>query len=62
MCGSLDSSLGIKTPLVIDRWKNQKIVKNELEEKGRMQINAVLININDKTKLSDGIKQIIRIY
>ena len=59
MCGSLDSSLGIKTSLVIDRWRDQKIVKNEIEEEGRLQLNSLVIDVDTKTGLSLGVKQII---
>ena len=45
MCGSLHSSLGIKTDLIISRWKDGKVNKNELETEGPMQFNAVLIKI-----------------
>jgi metallophosphoesterase (TIGR00282 family) len=59
MCGSLDSSLGIKTSIAVDRWRDRKIVKNELEMAGRLQLNAVLIEIDPKTGLSSSIQQII---
>ena len=59
MCGSLDSSLGIKTSLVIDRWRDHKIVKNEIEEVGRLQLNSLIIEVDTKTGLSLGVKQLI---
>ena len=62
MCGSLDSSLGITTSLVIDRWRDNKASKNEIETKGRLQLNSLLIDVDTKTGLSTGVKQIIEIY
>jgi metallophosphoesterase (TIGR00282 family) len=43
MCGSLHSSLGVKSEVIINRWKNGRVSKNELETSGPMQFNAVLI-------------------
>lgn len=60
MCGSLDSSLGIKTPIVIERWRNHKIVKNEIEDEGRLQLNSLIIEVDTKTGLSLGVKQLIK--
>ncbi|HUY53025.1 MAG TPA: TIGR00282 family metallophosphoesterase [Candidatus Dormibacteraeota bacterium] len=60
MCGSLDSSLGIKTSIAIDRWRDNKIVKNELETDGRLQLNGLLIEVDTKTGLSKTVKQLIK--
>jgi metallophosphoesterase (TIGR00282 family) len=62
MCGSLDSSLGIKTSIVIDRWRDQKIVKNEIEYEGRLQINGLIIDVDLRTGLSKDVQQLIEIY
>lgn len=62
MCGSLDSSLGIKTSVVIDRWRDQKIVKNEIENNGRLQINGLIISVDSKTGLCRDVMQLIEIY
>ena len=62
MCGSLDSSLGIKTSVVIDRWRDQKIVKNQIETEGRLQLNGLIIELDTKTGLSRSVKQLIEIY
>jgi metallophosphoesterase (TIGR00282 family) len=43
MCGSLHSSLGVKSEVIINRWKHGRVSKNELETSGPMQFNAVLI-------------------
>lgn len=43
MCGSLHSSLGVKTEIIVDRWLHGKINKNQLETTGPFQFNAALI-------------------
>jgi len=58
MCGSLDSSLGVELNVVIGRWRDGKPGRNILETKGRLQFNAVLIDIDEQTGLSKTIKQI----
>jgi len=60
MCGSLDSSLGIKTSIVINRWRDKKIVKNEIEDSGRMQLNGLIIEVDTKTGLSTNVQQLIQ--
>src|SRR6202012_2724854 len=47
MCGSLDSSLGIKLDAVIARWRDGLRTPNILETSGRMQFNAVLVESNE---------------
>ncbi len=61
MCGSLDSSLGVKLNTVIERWRNGRINRNELEKAGPLQFNAVLINTDSSTVLAQKIKQIRQI-
>ena len=61
MCGSLDSSLGVKLDVIINRWKNNVPSMNMLEDEGRLQFNAVLADIDDKTFLANDIKQIQKI-
>lgn len=58
MVGSLDSSLGVPSEIIIDRWKTGVARRNEMEENGRRQFNAVIINIDNKTGLAKSIKQI----
>lgn len=60
MCGSLHSSLGVKTDIIVDRWKSGKVSKNELETEGAMQFNAVLVTTN-QDGLADSIEQIQKI-
>lgn len=58
MCGSLDSSLGVKLETIIGRWKSGTPSRNELETEGRMQFNAVLVTVNETTGLAESIEQI----
>lgn len=53
MCGSLDSSLGVKFDTLIPRWRDGRITRNVLETDGRMQCNALLITSNDQTGLAE---------
>jgi metallophosphoesterase (TIGR00282 family) len=62
MCGTLDSCLGVKTSVIVERWKNSHPSRNELETEGRLQLNAVLINVDENTGLAKSIQQIRKIY
>lgn len=62
MCGSLDSSLGVKFETLIPRWRDGKVTRNELETRGRMQFNGLLITCNPKTGLTasaEAIQQVL---
>jgi metallophosphoesterase (TIGR00282 family) len=58
MCGSLDSSLGVKLESIYTRWRNSVQTRNDLVEDGPTQFNAVLIDFDEKTNLAIKIKQI----
>lgn len=58
MCGSLDSSLGIKFDSVIPRWHDDKQTRNEIETAGRLQFNALLVEADPKTGLAKSVKHI----
>lgn len=58
MCGSLHSSLGVKTSVIVDRWKSGKASRNVLDTNRPLQFNAVLIDVDNKTGLAKSIKQI----
>lgn len=58
MCGALHSSLGVKTDIIVNRWRDGRVSRNELETVGPMQFNAVLITIDPITKLASAIEQI----
>lgn len=47
MCGSLHSSLGVRTDIIISRWRDGKVHRNELETAGPMQFNAVLVEVSE---------------
>jgi calcineurin-like phosphoesterase len=59
MTGALDSCLGVKTDLIIARWRDGVRNRNELEENRPWQLNAVLIESDDKSGLA---KNIIHIH
>lgn len=58
MCGILHSSLGVKTEVIIARWRDGKVRRNELESTGALQFNAALIKVNPNTELAQHIEHI----
>jgi 2',3'-cyclic-nucleotide 2'-phosphodiesterase len=52
MCGSLDSSLGVRYDIIIKRWLSGQPSRNELELNGRMQFNALLVDVEEHSGLS----------
>ena len=62
MCGSLDSSLGVAFASLLPRWRDGHQTRNVLETDGRMQFNALLIDIDDQTGLSTGTTQIRTVF
>lgn len=61
MCGSLHSSLGVKTDIIVDRWKTGQQSKNEMEENGPLQFNSVIVDIDESTGLARSIEHIQKI-
>ena len=61
MCGSLDSCLGIKTSIIMDRWQTGRASRNELETAGRLQFNAVLADIDTNTGSAVDVQHIRRV-
>lgn len=61
MCGSLDSSLGVTLGTIIERWRDGRQNRNQLETAGRRQFCAVYITSDDATSLATGIEQIRRV-
>jgi len=53
MCGTVNSSLGVKTDTIIQRWRDNEVVKNDIEMDGPLQFNALLIEVNTKTGLAN---------
>jgi len=62
MCGSLDSSLGVKFDTLIPRWRDGKVTRNELETDGRMQFNALLINADSQKGLARSAQTIQKVF
>lgn len=58
MCGSLHSSLGVSLGVVIPRWRDGKITKNELSTARPWQFNAVVVDIDIHTGLATSIERI----
>lgn len=52
MCGSLDSSLGVRYESLIPRWRDGVQTRNIMETGGRMQFNALLIETDESTGLA----------
>lgn len=61
MCGILHSSLGVKTSVIISRWRDGHISRNELENEGSLQFNAALITTDPETHLALSIEHIQKI-
>lgn len=62
MCGSLDSSLGVAFSTLIPRWRDGKQTTNVLETQGRMQFNGLLIDVDEQTGLSRGVRQLRQVF
>lgn len=62
MCGSLDSSLGIRFDSVLPRWRDGKQTPNIPESSGRMQLNGLLVTVDTATSLATSAEAIRRIY
>lgn len=61
MCGTLHSSLGVKVDVIAKRWHTGKSSRNEIEEEGPYQFNAVVVDVDTTTGLSRSITQIQRV-
>lgn len=60
MAGALNSSLGVKTEVIIKRWRGEGQGRNELEEEGALQFCSVLVDIDETIGQARDIQQIIR--
>lgn len=58
MVGALDSSLGVKTDVIVKRWQTNLPSRNEMEETGRLQFNAVLVDVDTASGHAKSIDQI----
>jgi metallophosphoesterase (TIGR00282 family) len=61
MCGTLHSSLGVKTEVIAQRWKTAQPSRNIIEEDGPLQFNALLVTVDPQTGLATEVEQIQRI-
>lgn len=61
MCGSLDSSLGVAFDSLIPRWRDGLQTRNVMETDGRMQCNALLIEVDERTGLARSAQAIRRL-
>ncbi len=61
MCGVLHASLGISFDSVIPRWRDGTQTQNQLETKGPLQFNAVLIESDNQTGLATAVASIRKI-
>lgn len=62
MCGSLDSSLGVTFDSVVPRWRDEIQTSNVLEAKGRMQFNALLVDVDESTGRATNAQHIREIF
>ncbi len=62
MCGSLDSSLGVSFDAIIPRWRDGQQTRNELEHGGRMQFNALLVEIDESNGRAAAARQIREVW
>lgn len=62
MTGALDSSLGVKTEIILERWRDpEQRVPNAMEEDGRRQFCAVVVEADTATGLARSIKPIYKV-
>lgn len=60
MVGSRDSSLGIKTGIIVKRWLTEERSRNELETDGTRQFCSLLVDINTVNSQAKSVEQIIK--
>jgi metallophosphoesterase (TIGR00282 family) len=58
MVGSLNSSLGIKLDIIYKRWRDEEKLKNELEETGPMQFNALVFEVDADSMMAKSVERI----
>lgn len=58
MCGSLDSSLGVKYDSIIPRWRGGHPTPNLLETKGSRQLSALLTSVDEATGLATSVEHL----
>ena len=58
MCGTVHSSLGVRTEIIISRWRDGAKIKNEIAEGGPYQLNGALVTIDTSTRLAHKIRAV----
>ena len=58
MVGAADSVIGVKKEIVIEQFLTQINQSHELAEEGEVSVNAVLVEIDEKTGKCTGIKRV----
>jgi len=61
MCGTLHSSLGVSTNIIIKRWRDGSVEPNMLDSQGPFQFNALLVKADTKTGLAKDVEHVQRI-
>lgn len=62
MCGTLHSSLGVKTGIIIDRWRNGKVNANVLDNGPERQFSALLVDIDSATGLASEVQALYKTF
>lgn len=63
MTGALDSSLGVKTEVIIKRWQRPDIrTVNEMEDGGRRQFCAAVIEVDNANGLAKSIVPVRKVF
>jgi metallophosphoesterase (TIGR00282 family) len=62
MVGALDSSLGVKTDLIIQRWRDETHNLNELEEHKPWQMNGLIFEVDTRTARAVSVKALNLVY
>ncbi len=58
MVGALNSSLGVKTNIIVNRWRDDQVSRNELELSGPFQFNGFVFEVDTVTGLAERTSQI----
>ncbi len=62
MVGVLNASLGVKTEVIVQRWRDNKTNANVLESAKPWQLNGLIFEVNPKTGLSVSAEALNQIY
>lgn len=62
MVGVLNASLGVKVSVIVDRWRDEQILPNELDDKGPYQLNGLIFDVDISSGKALSAEQFNRIY